>query len=219
MAAPEVVVPSLSRALRSLTGRPSEVEPALPSWPLPPDPTNPADRAVAAHAALEAIFAMERRPGLYCESGRFRGSAYAYLWPFSRAAAAVLDLVELGAVPAERADRVLTAGLDCYLRGSVEHPAYDSAVRPPLGRGGDRFYDDNAWIGLDLVRQHHVTGHPRALERARQIFGFLASGWVGDPSLPLPGGVAWMESAANDDRSTVSTGTSGPARLPALCHR
>ena len=196
-------MPSLSRALRSLTGRPN-AEPPAP-WPLPPDASNPADRAVAAQAALGATFGIERRPGLFRETARRSGGSVAFLWPFSRAAAATLDLVELEVVAGAVADRVLVEGLGCYLRSSAEHPAYDSAVRPPLGPGGDRFYDDNAWIGLDLVRQHQVTGHPVALERAHQVFRFLVAGWDADPSRPLPGGVTWVESAANGDRNTVST--------------
>jgi hypothetical protein len=200
-----VVVLSLSRALRSLSGRQRADDRSAPTWPLPADPSNPADRAVAAHAALEACFGIERRPGLFRETARRAGGSVAFLWPFSRAAAATLDLVELGVVPGERADRILADGLDCYLRASAEHPAYDSAVRPPLGPGGDRFYDDNAWIGLDLVRLHLVTGHPGALGRAHRVFRFLAAGWDSDPSRPLPGGVTWVESSANGDRNTVST--------------
>ncbi|HEY6531278.1 MAG TPA: glycoside hydrolase family 76 protein [Acidimicrobiales bacterium] len=152
-----------------------------------------------------ARFAIERRPGLFREDSRHSGGGYAFLWPFSRAAAAVLDMVELGAAPSEQADGSLGAGLACYLRNGVMLPAYDSAVRPPLGPGGDRFYDDNAWIGLDLVRQHRVTGQPDALARARRVFEFLVGGWEGDHSVPLPGGVTWVESAANGDRNTVST--------------
>jgi hypothetical protein len=200
-----VVVASLSRVLRSLGGGGADAGSVEPTWPLPADPANPADRAVAAHAALAARFGVERRPGLLREDARRSGGAYAYLWPFSRAAAAYLDVVELGAVPAARADVLLDAGLACYLRPGVMLPAYDSAVRPPLGPGGDRFYDDNAWIGLDLVRQHRITGHPDALVRARRVFEFLVGGWDGDHSRPLPGGVAWVESAGNADRNTVST--------------
>ena len=37
------------------------------------------------------------------DNGGRTGQRYAYLWPFARAAAASLDLVELGRVPADRA--------------------------------------------------------------------------------------------------------------------
>ena len=195
---------SLSRALRALAGMPIDRD-DQPTWPVPVDPTNPADRAVAAYGALRARFGIDRRPGLFREDARRSGGSHAYLWPFSRGAAATLDLVELGVVAPDEADAVLGAGLACYLRPGVALPAYDSAVRPPLGPGGDRFYDDNAWIGLDLVRQHHITGADDALVRARRVFDFLVGGWDGDPTSPRPGGVTWVESAGNTDRNTVST--------------
>lgn len=199
----EVVVPSLSRALRSLISGTDGGD--TPTWPLPADPANPADRAVAAYGALAARFGIERRPGLWREAARRTGGGHAYLWPFARGAAAMLDMVELDVVPADQADTVLGAGLACYLRPGVPLPAYDSAVRPPLGPGGDRFYDDNCWVGLDLVRQHHITGDAEAIARARRVFDFLIGGWEGDHSLPLPGGVSWVESMGNTDRNTAST--------------
>jgi hypothetical protein len=169
------------------------------------EPVDPHGRAIAAFEALDAAFGVRRTPSLFKEAAGRTRPRYAHLWPFSRAAAAVLDLVELDALPAERALGVLGDGLACYRRSDGVPPAYDSAVRPPLGPGGDRFYDDNAWVGLDLVRLHQLTGEPQALERAVAVFAFLVSGWDDDPGRAHPGGVAWVESAHNTDRNTVST--------------
>ncbi len=191
----------LSRLVRSLTG-------ALGSNDLVvelEDPEDPVDRARVSFEALERSFAVRGQPSLYRDATPWSANRCSYLWPFSRAAAAALDLVELGVVEPARADQLLGDGLARYRRDSGTIPAYDSAVRPPLGGGGDRFYDDNAWIGLDLVRQHEVTGAPDALARAVDVFAFLVSGWDADSSHPSPGGVFWVESSTNGDRNTVST--------------
>jgi hypothetical protein len=168
-----------------------------------PEPVDQVGRAAVTYAAIERAFA-GRGGVLHRETVPRSHGGYCYLWPFSRLAAAALDLVELGALGPEDADRLLD-GLDAYWRGDGRPPGYDSAVRPPRGPGGDRFYDDNAWVGLDLVRQHRVTGRPGALGRARAVLAFLASGWDDDPGHPSPGGVFWVESPTNRDRNTVST--------------
>ncbi len=197
----EAHVGRLSRLVRSLTGAPASDDPTIELA----DPDDPADRARVSFEALERSFAVRGQPSLYRDATPWSTNRCSYLWPFSRAAAAALDLVVLGVLEPARADQLLGDGLAHYRRDSGTASGYDSAVRPPLGGGGDRFYDDNAWIGLDLIRQHRVTGAPAALARAVDVFAFLVSGWDADPSHPSPGGVFWVESSTNGDRNTVST--------------
>ncbi len=193
----------LRRALRSFA---DGLAPDRRSPPAVGDPDNHADRAVALFVALRTSFTAPGVASVFREEVPAGGPCH--LWPYSRLAAAAVDLVELGAVSDTEADRLLTEGLGRYRRGDATPPAYDSAVRPPVGPGGDRFYDDNAWIGLDLVRQHRVTGSAEALERADEVFAFLVSGWEDDRTAPHPGGVRWVESPTNLDRNTVSTAAS-----------
>jgi hypothetical protein len=170
------------------------------------------ERAARAYAAMQSRF--HRRDGLYRRDGRLHapGTA-AHLWPFSRALAGTLDLAgvepDLAAnfdADAAIADRL--QALERYWDAKGPSPAYSSDV---LGSrfGGDRYYDDNAWVGLALVQLERLRPGSGLLGRAAELFRFAASGWD-DRDVPHPGGVFWVEQghgagAGNHDRNTVST--------------
>jgi hypothetical protein len=113
-----------------------------------------AARAVRAYAAMRRHFL--RRDGLYRRDGlpRLPGAA-AHLWPTARALAGAVDLLGLGrdlliGFDAEAAVAWHLDALTRYWHGTAELPAYASDV---IGSrlGGDRYYDDNAWVGLGVV--------------------------------------------------------------------
>ena len=163
------------------------------------------ERAVRAYEALQRCF-HRRITGLYLETyPRQGGNRYSFIWPFSQALAATIDMSELPAIGARYRGHVRSRlrGLAWYWNRGATPPAYDSYVRPPLGRGGDRYYDDNHWIGLELVRLYRTEGGRDALEHAEQIFRFAVSGWDTNPHHPAPGGVFWVQAAWNRDRGTV----------------
>jgi hypothetical protein len=164
-----------------------------------------AERAVAAYNALLHYFSTDH--GLLNEAypPGFR-NRYAHHWPFVRALAATLDMAgtpDIGDRYAGDAPDRLQA-LALYWDGGASPPGYDSAVRPPRGPGGDKFYDDNEWAGLALVQLARQTGDAGALRQAAEIFDFVLSGWDNDPSHPAPGGVYWAQAAWSRDRNTVS---------------
>ncbi|HXV06205.1 MAG TPA: glycoside hydrolase family 76 protein [Solirubrobacterales bacterium] len=145
-------------------------------------------------------------------AGRPGRAPFAYAWGFSQALAADIAIARAMASPAARARvRRDLSGLNHYWNNAASPPAYDCAVTPPLMRGGARFFDDNAWIGLDLVHAYELDGDPLFLQRAEQVFAFTESGWDADPSHPDPGGVFWADTSSNRDRATVST--AGAAQL------
>ena len=76
---------------------------------------------------------------------------------------------------------------------------------------GDRYYDDNDWVGSDLLQHHLLTGDAVALDRAQAVFAYVQTGW--EPDLPKSGGVRWVDADFNGDRGTGSTG--GSAKLAA----
>jgi hypothetical protein len=154
------------------------------------------------------------REGPYRRDGRLhRPGTAAHLWPFSRALVATLDLAGVeedrtGRFDADAAIADHLESLKCYWDPSGDSPAYSSDV---LGTrvGGDRYYDDNAWVGLALVQLERMRPGSGYIERAEELFRFAARGWD-RREVPYCGGVFWVEQgrgagARNHDRNTVST--------------
>jgi hypothetical protein len=185
-----------------------------------------AARAGRAYAAMQRQF--RTRSGRYRRDGLLhRPGTSAHLWPFARAMFATLDLAGVPGALGVRvdgeafdADAAIAADLGLLerywdTRGPV--PAYSSdVVGPRLGGrvgpvvGGDRYYDDNAWVGLALVQLERMRPGSGRLDRAAEVFRFAVSGWDTNPDAPSPGGVFWVEQGRglglrNHDRNTVST--------------
>jgi hypothetical protein len=163
-------------------------------------------RASDGYKAMQKYFYVSNGgSSLYRETYPRSGNPYSYLWPFTQAMAATLDL--FGATPALATVRDVqdrSRGLTRYWNPSSTPPGYDSYVRYPYGSGGDQFYDDHGWVGLNLVRVHRLTGDTGSLTQAQLGFDLMVSGWDIDPSDVPPGGVFWTKAAWNRDRGTVS---------------
>ncbi len=187
---------------------------ALTRKPATPDPPASSGRAeTSAVRAWAAFEAMQRhfhtRRSLYRRDGLHPPGTYAHLWPLSRAMFATLDLA---GIPAELVPKLDAAGELAYREAGLERywsgAAYDSDVVARVRTGGDRYYDDNAWIGLWLVQLERMGRG--SLGRARELFDFARGGWDGRTDVPHPGGVFWVEQGigagrTNHDRNCVST--------------
>ncbi len=171
-----------------------------------------AARARRAYAAMQRRFGMS--DGLYRRDGLpRRPRAVAHLWPFVRALVGTLDLagVSPALVPGFDADAAIAqrlAALERYWDPAGDPPAYSSDV---LGTrfGGDRYYDDNAWVGLALIQLQRMHPGATGLERAGELFRFAVGGWDRREDVLRPGGVFWVEQGRgvgtrNHDRNTVS---------------
>ena len=196
-----------------------------------------AERAGAAYDALLRHFAVADGASLFRENAApVQERPYAYLWPFTWALIATLDLsgvpVELqGGRQLHTAVAERLVGLSRYW--DSRHQAYASYVVPPLGQGGDRYFDDNAWVGLALVELHRLRGatvvdrgagalhrlrqliRPSApamvLDRARTVHEWAQRGWGTADRPPVAGGLPWVDAAWNRDRG--SGASAGHAEL------
>ena len=171
-----------------------------------------ADRAAQAYAAMQGRFGTDR--GAYRGDGLWRRPrSAAHLWPFARAFVATLDLagVNPDLVRGFDADAAIAQRLNAlehYWDPSGAQPAYASDVigkRSPA----DRYYDDNAWVGLALIQLERMRPGASRLDRAADLFRFAQAGWDRRPDVPSPGGVFWVEQGRgtgvrNHDRNTVS---------------
>ena len=158
-----------------------------------------AERALLAYTAMQAHFYADDGSSLYYEHPRGQGAqAYAALFPFSRALAATQDLegVSSSLLPGFSAHSAMVdreAGLERFWDVRASPPAYDSRALPPQGQGGDKYYDDNAWVGLAFVEHYRLRGQASSRERAEQLFEFALTGWDTDTQHPYPGGVFWVQ--------------------------
>ena len=172
---------------------------------------NNQSRASASYDALQKYFYENDGSYLYHEQYPVASgdNAYSYEWSFSQAHIATIDLSNL---PGEsgrlygNAVKDRWQGQERYWNttGATGLPGYDSYPRPPYGNGGDKFYDDNEWVGLAAIQLYKMTGDQTALERAKQIFSLVVSGWDTDSTHPAPGGVFWTQASWSTDRNTVS---------------
>lgn len=94
--------------------------------------------------------------------------------------------------------------LEQYYRSNAI-PAYSSNIIS-MG-GGDRYYDDNLWIGLAFLDVYTRTHQQSFLNKSKEIYQFVMSGYD-----RIDGGIYWNES----DKVTKNACSNGPAILLAL---
>ncbi len=173
--------------------------------------------------ALIAFEAMQRNYYI-AGSGLYQGEPFSFLWPFSQALAATVTMSHVNGIAkipglSTALSRELSArlvGLHSYLdvdnSGAPEGTftsslaAFDGTVAPPTGPGGTKYYDDNEWVGIELVRMYELTHSTAALGSAEAIMAFVMAGWDADPELACPGGIPFSNSSENTERNTVTDG-------------
>lgn len=132
---------------------------------------------------------------------------YSYLWPLLALYQAYCERY--------RAEGKKDDGLLTEIGGSLAQywdearppvPGYDSYVCR-LG-GGQRYYDDNEWVGLTDCDLYQATGDEQYLKKAEAVYDFVMTG--ADDA--LEGGIYWREG----DGSTKNACSNAPAAVLAL---
>ena len=176
-------------------------------------------QALATYNAMQKYFYADNvypgdTSGLYAESYPQSGPAYSYLWPFSRVLAGTIALSGIPSAllggttyQADVTDRLV--GLSRYWDSTSTGPGYDSYPLAPYGGGADKYYDDQAWVGLATAQNYALTGDPTSLTDAENAFNFAyPGGWAANASFD-PGGIYWVQQgvglgATNHRRITVA---------------
>jgi len=138
----------------------------------------------------------------YFQGSAVKEKAVSFLWPFSGIFSATNALLN---IPSERKKYMLY--LDSCVMG-VEH--YRDTTRQPVGyqaypgmfEYSDRYYDDNGLVGSDYMESYFNTHNALYLQRAKEVFKFIISGWNDDAG----GGVTWLE-GHKDQKPACSNGT------------
>ena len=125
--------------------------------------------------------------------------ARASLWTLVHVIAAAADLAAMRSDPGVEQ---LFATLPRYRFGSGFAPA------PGHRR---RYFDDNAWLGLLLLRLFRRSGDDRHVQLATELLRFVRTGEAPD------GGVLWVEGSSS--RNTCSTAPAAELALALHLHR
>jgi hypothetical protein len=175
--------------------------------------------AVSAYNALQQNFYVSAE-SLYGGSPSNTCGTYSCLWPFTNATAGTEFLAGIHNGSKYLSDvAARQTGLSQYAdpsevspTGLPQPPAYQSAVAPPLGPGGNTYYDDNAWVGLNLIRAYLLTSSASYLSMAQSEFNFVLSGWDTSSTDTCPGGVFW-EDVAGSQRNATANGANAELGL------
>jgi hypothetical protein len=130
---------------------------------------------------------------------------YSYLWPYAAVLSGITNLANESPDFETARDDAFIA-LERYFDPEIEPVGYDSYVVDD--GGGDKFYDDNEWLGIDFVHAYRQTGDNTYLDRAIVTWEFALSGWTDT----LGGGIHWKQY----DMSTKNTCSNGPAAVLAM---
>lgn len=155
-----------------------------------------ASRAVAAWESLAASGLVRRHGGLVlAKDGPRRRAPISAVWPFGQAIAAAAAMVGLGHLDAPNLDGMVRA---------LEHYRVRDAYGAFPGER-HRYFDDNAWIALDLLQISALLDDPAKVAAAKALLGFLSTGEGVD------GGILWVE--GDVVRNTCSTGPTAQVAL------
>jgi len=184
-----------------------------------PDAASIADPEARARDAWRILHdtSMVRRVGnqLLVMDGPGRHSGIAAVWPLSQVLAAALDLARLEVGKPDGDGGHGGAALVETLAETLELYRWGDGYAPYPG-SQERYFDDNAWVGLDAMQGHvQLPGRPADslwLHKAKRTFGVVVGGQDDD------GGVRWKEGPAGRPGSRNSCSTAPAVELALRLH-
>ncbi|HUQ97678.1 MAG TPA: glycoside hydrolase family 76 protein [Chitinophagaceae bacterium] len=132
------------------------------------------------------------------------GKPYAYLWGVCTVYQAANEMEKLG--PGAPLLAPMLPLLDAYYDAAPPAPGYASYIMKL--KGGDRFYDDNQWLGITSMDAYARTKNSRFLVLGKTIYRYMMTGF----DTVLTGGIYWQESK----KISKNTCSNGPGIILAL---
>lgn len=131
-------------------------------------------------------------------------NSYSYLWPLCAMLQANNE-IEVANAGKNLVDPLLTVIQD-YYDPSPPKPGYASYIMKL--KGGDRFYDDNQWIGITAMDRYSRSKKKTDLQLGKLIYDYMMSGY----DTVLNGGIYWQE----NKKISKNTCSNGPGIILAL---
>lgn len=162
-----------------------------------------AERALASYAVMQQQFYLPFNH-LYRGEETENAQEFAFFWPVTQALSATTAVAGIPAAgePYLPAVREHISGLRFYWNGRSRPHGYESNA--VVDGGGWKYYDDNEWTGLQLVRAFRMLGDRSLLARAVELFALVVHGWDASRRDACRGGVWLNQRPGNDRRNTVS---------------
>jgi hypothetical protein len=163
-------------------------------------------RAIDSYAALQRRF-FSAAAHLYRDSAAGTSQASAAAWSFSQAFAATVSLAGVTGASSDYSRELVDREQEstAYWDPNTDPPGYTATALQNAGTNTPQFYDDNAWLGLDLVATWQRLHRPETLAQAERVFTLVTSGWDDTSGDTCPGGVFWTHWHGDEDRNAVST--------------
>ncbi len=208
--------PQSAARLKSLSGQTDSLKPRHTSHATPTHARRGKSKLEESSIRAQLSFNAMQRYDYILGSGLYSGEPFSSLWGFSQALAATVTMANIPSMKARFVPEIgaRLSGLHSYLdlsnSGEPEGtftstlPAFDGVVAPPAGPGGAKFYDDNAWVGIELARIFKLTHDAEALGLAQEIMAFEIAGWQEDPSQTCAGGIPFVNLPESTGRNTVA---------------
>lgn len=135
----------------------------------------------------------------YFDDGTHQAQESSFLWPMSGVFSSTVLMAELDPATYRPYLDSMVVAMEQYYDTTRVPFAYQAY--PARFDRVDRYYDDNGLVGIDYIDAYSVTGNPAHLEKAKQIFSFIISGWDDR----FEGGVPWLE-GKKDQKPACSNG-------------
>ncbi|MDB5002558.1 MAG: glycoside hydrolase family 76 [Mucilaginibacter sp.] len=129
---------------------------------------------------------------------------YTYLWSLCAMYQAANEIEKLE--PKANLMDPLVKNMSYYLNTAPPAPGYTDYIMKL--KPGERYYDDNEWIGIAALDAYARTKKKSDLALGKMMYDFVMTGY----DQALGGGVYWKEG----DLSSKNTCSNGPAALVAL---